>query len=211
MNKFVVEFFGTFFLTFAIVFGHSFWSGLNSILLISISYAVLVILGASYSGAHYNPAITLAALIRGKLNGQNAFLYFVVQFFGAILGSTLGLVIISNLSDVSIPLATTNLEFFPSLWSELGGAFLLSFIMLQSRTIKTPLHKYTYGVLMGLCLGLLIYFLKEFSGGVFNPAVAIGVCSVKMALWEDIWLFLIPTIAGGALAALVYLIFNGSD
>ena len=211
MNKFVVEFFGTLLLVFAIVYGYGAIEVNNTILFIAVSYMVLIFIGAPHSGAHFNPAITLANFIRGKLNASTASLYFIAQLVGAMLGAAGAAWLVSNVEQVSIPVATANLEFFPAIWSELLGSFILAFVMLQSRTIKTPINRYWYGIIMALFLGVLIYFLREFSGGSFNPAVALGVSSVKMAFWADIWLYILPTIGGGALAAFVYLIFNGKD
>ncbi|MEL6986362.1 MAG: aquaporin, partial [Bacteroidota bacterium] len=68
---------------------------------------------------------------------------------------------------------------------------------------------YYYGFVVGLTLAGISFALGQISGGVFNPAVAFSVCTAGMALWADIWIFLLANIAGAALAAMLYLFING--
>jgi len=208
MNKFVVEFFGTLLLLFSMVVAYSSFDPPNSIIFVSIAYMLLIIVGTDYSGAHYNPAITIAVLLRGKINIENAFFYFILQSLGGLVGAYLGSFLVENMSASNMPIATIELNFLKSMGAELLGAFLLAFAMIQSRTISNPLNKYYYGMIMGLTLGLSIYFLSQYSGGSFNPAVGLGVCAVGIAYWSDIWIFIISTIAAGALAPFLYLLFN---
>ena len=208
MNKFVVEFFGTMLLLFSIVISYSTLNPPNSIVFVAIAYMLLIFVGAKYSGAHYNPAITIAVLIRGKITSEHAFIYMLLQLLGALIGAFLGRLIVENIDTGILPIASTELDFLQALKAELLGSFLLAFVMVQSRTIAKPVNKYIYGILMGLTLAGSIYFLSQYSGGAFNPAVGLGVCAVNMAYWSDIWLFVIPTFGAGALAALVYLIWN---
>src|SRR5712672_2469111 len=84
MRKYITEFIGTFFLTFTI--GMVVLGGKGDFAPLAIGAVLMVMIFAvgHISGAHYNPAVTLAVLIRGKINITDAVAYWVVQFIGAI-------------------------------------------------------------------------------------------------------------------------------
>ena len=63
MNKYITEFIGTFFLVLAAGLA----SGDHAVLIIASALMVMIYAGGHISGAHYNPAVTLAVFIRGKM------------------------------------------------------------------------------------------------------------------------------------------------
>ena len=80
MKNYIVEFIGTFFLVLVI--------GLTgNPIAIGAMLMVMVYMGGPISGAHYNPAITLAILIRKKIAPGQAFTYMIVQVLGACAAS----------------------------------------------------------------------------------------------------------------------------
>jgi aquaporin Z len=88
MNKFIVECIGTFFLVLNIgltVIPGS--AGVIAPLAIGSVLMVLVYAGGHISGAHYNPAVTLAVLIRGKCTMADVPVYLTAQILGAVAGA----------------------------------------------------------------------------------------------------------------------------
>src|SRR5918996_4239393 len=82
MNKYVTEFVGTFFLVLTI--GLSVLGGTPMApLAIGASLMVMVYMGGHVSGAHYNPAVSLAVLLRGKLQPGDVVPYMAMQILGA--------------------------------------------------------------------------------------------------------------------------------
>ena len=83
MNKYIVEFIGTFFLVLTI--GCNVLGG-NALAPIAIGtvLAVMIFAGGHISGGHYNPAVTLAVTIRGKCTVQDAIPYVIFQILGAV-------------------------------------------------------------------------------------------------------------------------------
>ena len=69
MKKYLTEFVGTFFLV--LIIGLS-----NNPLAIGFGLTVLVYMGAHISGAHYNPAVSFAMLLRKEINSSDFFKYF---------------------------------------------------------------------------------------------------------------------------------------
>ncbi|MEL0245571.1 MAG: aquaporin, partial [Flavobacteriaceae bacterium] len=73
--KYLTEFLGTFFLVFII--------GLSSNpLVIGLGLSILIYLGAKFSGAHYNPAVSISFCLKKTISISFCFLYVVCQIFG---------------------------------------------------------------------------------------------------------------------------------
>src|SRR5437660_3223305 len=84
MNKYIAEFLGTFFLVLTIgCTGIGASSGVIAPLAIGAALMVMVFAGGHISGAHYNPAVTLGVLIRGRLNAADVVPYIVAQLAAA--------------------------------------------------------------------------------------------------------------------------------
>ena len=85
MRKYITEFIGTFFLVLTV--------GLTgNPLAIGAALMVMIYAGGHISGAHYNPAVTLAVLLRGKISGAEAIIYMGVQLAGAIAAALIVIV-----------------------------------------------------------------------------------------------------------------------
>src|ERR1017187_3286102 len=90
MKKYVMEFIGTFFLVFVVglcVVGIG--AGAMAPLAIGTTLMVMVYAGGHISGGHYNPAVTLAVWMRGKLETKDVPGYMAAQFIGAIIAALL--------------------------------------------------------------------------------------------------------------------------
>src|SRR6185369_11498121 len=80
MKKYVIELIGTFFLVLVI--------GLTgNPLAIGSVLMVMVYMGGHVSGAHYNPAVTLAVVLRGKLPSRELVPYWISQLLGSLVAS----------------------------------------------------------------------------------------------------------------------------
>src|SRR4051812_29565987 len=91
MNKYIAEFIGTFFLVLTIgCTGIGASAGVIAPLAIGAALMVMIFAGGHISGAHYNPAVTLGVLLRGRLNAADAIPYIVSQLAGAALAVLAG-------------------------------------------------------------------------------------------------------------------------
>src|SRR5437879_1949050 len=86
MRAYLTEFIGTFFLVLTI--GLSVLGGSPMApLAIGASLMVMVFMGGHISGAHYNPAVSLAVMLRGKLAPRQFVFYVIAQLFGATVAA----------------------------------------------------------------------------------------------------------------------------
>ena len=135
----IAEFLGTFVLS-ALVINLS-QNKYYGILGISIGLVILVMILGNISGAHLNPAITIASYINRKTNGVKAIAYIVVQILGAVLAFVVLHAIFTSTYDASVVTALTN-QGYGSQVTQAGG--LEAFAKAQGTTVAT-LAKY-FGV-----------------------------------------------------------------
>jgi aquaporin Z len=168
----------------------------------------MIYAGGHISGAHYNPAVTLAVLIRGRISLSDAIFYVVVQLAGAAAAALLVKYMISNSLPVE-PVAIA--DRMKAVIGETLGTFALAYVILNVATAKANNGNSFYGLAIGFTVTAMAFALGSFSGGAFNPAVAVGISMLKFASWSDIGIFLAGCFAGGALAGIVFKINNPDD
>lgn len=164
MKHYLVEFIGTFFLVLTIALT-------GNPLAISLVLIALVYWGGHLSGAHYNPAVTLALLLRKKITQQEASRYVLSQLTGSILAC---LVSSSFFSKPLIVSTGINTPWTSAFLAETLFTFLLASVVLHvAATKKTHGNQY-----FGLAIGAVVFVgataVGNISGGAFNPAVGIG-------------------------------------
>jgi aquaporin Z len=208
MGKYLMEFIGTFFLVLTVTV--TVLSGFSNFapLAIGMVLVALVYAGGFVSGAHYNPAVTLAVWMRGKIGIKEARGYVVMQVIAAIAAGMVTLFLLPAAGDTeAVGLVSTS----RGLVAEVLGTFILAFVVLQTATAKATVGNSYYGLAIGVTVLAMAYVFGPISGGAFNPAVAVGVSITHLAAWGDFWIYLVGCFAGGALAAVVFTVVNPTD
>lgn len=176
----------------------------------------------SASGAHFNPAVTIALLARRKIGGTDAVIYILVQFIGAILAALLVKLLLDdegasvNYGAPAISEAPAAVPGQPAAagpnWldgSVLGGfaveALGTFFLMLAIMATAVNPHgpRNWAGFVIGATLGFAVMTLAPLTGASFNPARAFGPDLVS-GEWDAIWMYLLAPIVGAVLAAFAY-------
>ncbi len=208
MRKLITEFIGTFFLV--LVIGLVVLSGKGDFAPIAIGSVLMVMIfaGAHVSGAHYNPAVTLAVLLRGRITLKEGIPYMIVQVAGSIVAA---FVVRFLLPDKMPAEAVAMVSTSKALIAEGLGTFALAYVVLNVATAKGTTGNMFYGLSIGFTVLSMAYALGGISGGAFNPAVAVGISTMKLAAWGDFWVYLLGCFGGAALAALVFRINNPED
>ncbi|MFL5753078.1 MAG: MIP/aquaporin family protein [Bacteroidia bacterium] len=201
MKKYITEFIGTFFLV--IVIGLTVNGGIGPMAPLGIGFTLIALIyaGGHVSGAHYNPAVTLAVFIRKKIPGSDVIPYVLAQLSGAALAAITTSFLIPGKMPVEAPLMH---DLWRALVAELIGTFALVYVVLNVATAKSTAGNSYYGLAIGLTVIGIAYAFGEISGGAFNPAVALSICIMKMLSWNYIWLYLAGSAVAAAIAAFLF-------
>merc|ERR1719195_734726 len=129
----------------------------------------------SVSGAHFNPAVSLALALAGKL--EDGFKQCVAYSFIQIIGGCTGALAYSMLFQASFNLGPTKgFLWWQAMACELIYTFILCFVVLNTAASKAIGGKNQfYGLAIGWVIVAGAYGSGAVSGGCFNPAVAIGI------------------------------------
>jgi aquaporin Z len=200
MNKYLTELIGTFFLVLTVgctVIGGA--PGVIPPVAIGSALMIMVYAGGHISGGHYNPAVTLGVLMRGKFSATDAVAYWISQIIGGVLAAAATKYLVGSPKTPPGPLAVG-----PSLLAEFLFTFALVFVVLNTATSKGTEGNSFYGLAIGFTVTVGAFAVGNISGGAFNPAVAVGVTVMGLAAWSSIWIYLVANFVGGAVAALTF-------
>lgn len=198
MKKYTIEFIGTFFLALAVALT-------GNPIAIGAVLATMVYMGGYISGAHYNPAVTIAVWMQKKISAKDVVAYIVTQFIAVIAAAGVFQLI---KSDTVAVMPANNTEFITALLVELLFTFALVSVILHTAASKATKGNDYYGLAIGLVLGVAALAGGSISGGAFNPAIGIGFnlydWNALMSSANTFWLYLVGPIAGGVIASLVF-------
>ena len=205
MNKYIAEFIGTFFLVLTVgCTGIGAGAGVIAPLAIGASLMVMVFAGGHISGGHYNPAVTLGVLIRGKVKPADVVPYWIAQFVAAALAALLTIKVLR----AGIPVTAIAPKIGPALVAEFLFTFALVYVVLNTATAEGTSGNSFYGLAIGMTVMTGAFAVGDISGGAFNPAVALGITLLGVSTWNNIWIYLVANFAGGAVAAVIFLLVN---
>ena len=208
MKKYITEFIGTLFLVLTIGLVVNGKLGVLAPLPIGAVLMVMVYAGGQISGAHYNPAVTLAVFIRGRVKMMDAVGYMVAQLAAAALAS---FIVKYFLPDDMPKEVFVNDHAIKALIAEFLGTFALAYVVLNVATSKNNAGNSFYGIAIGFTVLAMAYAFGNFSGGAFNPAVAIGLGLMKLVALHDLWIYAVGCFGGGLIAGLLFLVVNPDD
>jgi aquaporin Z len=203
-RKLVVEFIGTFFLVFTICEAVK-YAGALAPLAIGAGLMVMVYAGGHISGAHYNPAVSTAVMLRGKLSSAEWLPYVLTQLLGALIAALAARVVAG--AGQHGPLPGVGRE----LIAEFLFTFALCYVVLNVATARGTDGNSFYGLAIGFTVAAGAFAVGAVSGGAFNPAVAFGAMVYGILPWSHIWLYLIANFLAGAVAAYVFLYVQSAE
>ncbi len=210
MKKFIVEFIGTFFLVFTVgacVVNPD--AGVIAPLAIGSVLMVMVYAGGHISGGHYNPAVTVAVAIRGRLPATEVPSYFMAQLAGAVMGAGGSYYLKGDNALAGAPPPAYVLA--QMVFSEFLFTFALAYVVLNVATAKANAGNSFYGLAIGFTVMVGAFAVGPISGGAFNPAVATGCFYLGLLPVGHYLAYVATELCAGALAAYVFKVLNPED
>ena len=204
----IAEGIGTFTLVFA---------GTGAVMVNAVSDGSLTHLGISFvfgavvaamiyclghiSGAHLNPAVTLAFWTSGFFPRRLVMPYILAQLFGAVSASTLLLISLGKVANLGATLPLND-NWLQSFVLEFVLTFVLMFVIFGSGLDRRAPVGFA-GLAIGLTVGLEAAFMGPITGASMNPARSFGP-SLMVGIWQHHWVYWLAPIMGAQLAVIVY-------
>ena len=208
----IVEFLGTFTLVFvgasavaaAINNGTDDGTGL---LLAAVAFGLalmtLIYIWGSYSGAHFNPAVSFGFAVAGQMNWALMLAYWIMQILGAIAAAALVIYFFGNAGASVGTLTNTDA------WKAILLVAILTFLLVIAYLFiyRNPMLAIVSGVVIGSVLALTVLVGGSLTGAAgINPAAVLGTAIFSNNI-GSIWIYIVGALLGALVAALIYKLF----
>jgi len=211
INKYLAEFLGTFVLVFfgsMAILSVGGATGAAEIVAIGLGFGLALLAGiwalGHVSGAHFNPAVTLAMVIDRRTTLADAIGYWVAQFAGAAVAS---LVVMAASSEDAVAGTVTGYETL-STGILMEVVLTTVFVWMILSVTKQAAHHAPAAIALTL-VGIHISGIP-FSGASVNPARSFGPAVVSGDI-EQLWVYIVFPLVGGVLAWALYKLFPAQD
>jgi len=211
VNKYLAEFLGTFVLVFFGSMGILSVGGAvgaAEIVAISFAFGLALLAGiwavAHISGAHFNPAVTLAMLVDGRTTFGDAIGYWVAQFAGATVAS---LVVMAASSREAVAGTVTGYE---TLSTGILMEIILTLVFVWVILAVTRTGGNHAPVAIALTLVSVHLAGIPFSGASVNPARSFGPAVVS-GEFDQLWVYIVFPLVGALVSFALYRLFPAAE
>ncbi|MGH7579049.1 MAG: MIP/aquaporin family protein [Gemmatimonadales bacterium] len=201
MRAYLTEFIGIYFLVLTVgltVLGGTPFAPLA----IGASLMIMVYMGGHISGAHYNPAVSIACAMRKKLPWSEVGPYIAAQLLGAV---TAALTVYGILGQTFTLAPAQGFSAGRAVAVEALYTFALCLVVLNSATTQKTKGNSFYGLAIGFTVVVGAFAGGSLSGGAFNPGVGFGPILVHSLLGDgtlgNLWIYIVGPLLGGVGAA----------
>ncbi|MFQ5607906.1 MAG: aquaporin [Candidatus Zixiibacteriota bacterium] len=209
VQKYVAELIGTFFLVFIGVMAIMNDANGSGIGLVGIALAHgLALAGAvaavgGISGAHVNPAVSIALAATGKMNWSDVPGYIVAQLVGSLLAVLIARGLLGDVASLGACLPGTGVSEGVALATEIALTFLLVFVICSVATDPDSAGRAIVPLANGFTVSFDILAGGPISGAAMNPARWFGPAVVG-SNYTAAWVYLVGPIVGGGTGAFAY-------
>ena len=158
---------------------------------------MVMIYGVGYiSGAHFNPAVTVAIWLRGACEKDDVAPYIAVQ----IIAGALAALVSENILFAETSVMALEMDTTQALGAEFLYTFALVFVILNVATSEATEGNGYYGAAIAFVVLAGALTVGGISGGSFNPAVTGALFVSGVVDVADLWMHLVPQFIAGILA-----------
>ena len=167
---------------------------------------VMVYATGHLSGAHINPAVTVAFTMTRHFPGRDAVAYIAAQSLGATAGALLLLAVWTD-KPASLGATLPTVGTGSALVYEIVLTAFLMFVIMAVAT-DTRAVGAAAAIAIGGTVGLDALFGGPVTGASMNPARSLGP-AVAAGEWTDAWIYLVGPTLGAAIGAFAYQLVRG--
>lgn len=204
LSKLLAEFIGTFLLVIAsitpVVIDAKYTIGILPIAFSpGIIVSILIYIFSKISGAHFNPAVSLAFLLDKRINFREFIYYVIVQFLASVPASLLVYHLIGDEGELGSTLPKQGL------YIAFGFEILLTLILISIIFVVVRANglKNLGGIIIGLTIAMNIIIGSDISGASMNPARSFGPMIISNNI-EYLWIYLSAPFIGSILAVYLF-------
>ena len=219
LKRYAAEFMGTFALVFFGCGTRAFvGDGQNfaGILMVHIAFgftiAAMIYTMSHISSAQFNPAITLGFAISRRFPWQYVLPYWLAEFLGALLASTVQFIIIPNkAAAVHYGATTPKVGIIQAIVVEIVLTFFLMLVSMATATDKR-FKRSDGGLTVGFVVLVAGLFANSLSGASMNPARSLApALFAGGSVLTTVWIYFVGPLIGAVLGALAYELIRGSE
>ena len=167
------------------------WGGAVSIMIYAVGHI---------SGAHFNPAVTIAFWLTKKLPGHRVLGYVLAQTLGAILASVTHYLILG--SEHQFGMTALSVGIVPGFFLEVITTFSLMFVIMSVATDSRAVGELA-GIAIGSTVALSAFVIGPLTNASMNPARSIAP-AIMSGQFQHLWVFIVAPILGASLGAITY-------
>ena len=199
-RKLVVEFIGMFLFVFTVGMAtNKAGAGALAPLAIGSILMVMVFAGGHVSGGHFNPAVSTAVFLRGRMAKDEFAAYVATQLIAAVLAGLLVRYVGGREAHAVVASSGKMLVV------EFLFTFALAWVVLHVATARGTDGNSFYGLAIGFTVVAGALAVGGISGGAFNPAIALGGMVTGLFEWSNIWIYWLAEFVGAGVAAFAFL------
>uniref|UniRef100_A0A336K939 CSON015249 protein n=2 Tax=Culicoides sonorensis TaxID=179676 RepID=A0A336K939_CULSO len=182
---------------------------------IALAFGLAIMVGAQsvghISGGHFNPAVTVAAMIHRGIDVPMGLAYIAAQLVGSVLGYGLLKAISTNEAmfpngeenvGLCVTMPATGLGIIQAFFVEFTCTGILVLAICGIWDPRNKKHTDSTPLRAGLTVAVLVLIAGPYTGGSLNPARSFGP-AVWSGDWANNWIYWIAPTLGGAVVSLV--------
>ena len=157
-------------------------------IIFGLTITVFVYLLGRFSGAHFNPAVTIGFLLNKEISIKDSVFYIGIQILGGMLASQTHVALFGRMHSFGV--TTLSVDVGQGFFLEAFCTGLLMFVILQ----VTRKENNIYGIAIGGTVFISALLIGDYTGGSLNPARSIGPALVSGKTREIYFYVLAPVI-----------------
>ena len=167
-------------------------------LIFGLTITIFVYLLGRFSGAHFNPAVTIGFVLNKEISIKDSIFYITTQILGACLASQTHEIVFGRTHNFGVTTLSVNTT--QGFFMEALCTGLLMFVIL----LVTRKENNIYGIAIGGTVFISALLIGDYTGGSLNPARSLGPALISGDL-EDILFYIFAPITGSMISTRLYL------